>query len=188
MQARNIGCVNLTGVYEDSFEDRRAFLAGLGDDSDYSSYTATADISSAIPSGDAAYSPLAAGTTSLSAPSTLSSSTGSSASGASTGWLSSLLTGVGAAAVGAAATVATGAINSATLQATNAQRMASGLPPLNSNGSVMTQAQMLAAGYSTAQVSAFSSQLTSALGISSGSTMLLLAAAAIVGVIVLSEK
>jgi uncharacterized protein YkwD len=52
-----------------------------------------------------------------------------------------------------------GAITTAALQQTNAQRMAQGLPPLTASGAVMTAAQMTAAGYSAAQVATFSSQL-----------------------------
>lgn len=73
--------------------------------------------------------------------------------------LSSLFTGVITSLVSAGATTLTAPANAAALQATNAQRMASGLPPLNANGSVMTSAQMLAAGYTQAQVNQFASQL-----------------------------
>lgn len=106
--------------------------------------------------------------------------TGSSQSG---GLLSSLLTGLGVGAAQAAVTVASGAINTATLQATNAQRMSVGQPPLNANGSVMTQAQMIAAGYSQAQVSTFSSQL--ALG---SNDMLIIAAVGIGAVLLLMSS
>ena len=106
-----------------------------------------------------------------------------SASGGSGSLLSSLLTGLGVGAAAGLTTVAQGYISTATLQATNAQRMSQGLPPLNANGTVMTAAQMLAAGYSQAQVSTFQSQLSG-----NPTTFLIIGAIAIGALLLLSSK
>jgi hypothetical protein len=42
----------------------------------------------------------------------------------------------------------------------NAQRLAQGLPPLNADGTVMTVAQMQAAGYTSAQIAAIEAKIT----------------------------
>jgi hypothetical protein len=82
----------------------------------------------------------------------------------------------------AAGAVVGGAISGAALQATNAQRIAQGLPPLNANGTVMTLAQMQAAGYSSTQIAAVSSQL------SGGNEMLLILGVLAVGAVLLMSK
>jgi hypothetical protein len=82
------------------------------------------------------------------------------AGGAMSNIFSNILSAVGVGAAQAAGSVASGYINTAALQATNAQRMSVGLPPINANGQVMSQAQMLAAGYSPQKVSQFGPQLS----------------------------
>lgn len=61
--------------------------------------------------------------------------------------------------------------------ATNATRIQQGLAPLNANGTVMTAAQMQAAGYTSGQISTVSSQLAG------GSSGLLLAGIGILGLV-----
>jgi hypothetical protein len=94
-----------------------------------------------------------------------------------------LLTGLGTGAALAAGQVAAGAINTAELNAINAQRLAQGLPPQTIYGHTMTAAQMAAAGYSPAQIAAVQSQL----GISP-STLMVLAALGIGAFLLMSGK
>jgi hypothetical protein len=79
----------------------------------------------------------------------------------------------------AAGAVIGGAVTGAALQATNAQRIAQGLPPLNANGTVMTAAQMQAAGYTATQIAA--------VGGGNNSMLLILGAIAIGAVVLLSK-
>lgn len=58
-----------------------------------------------------------------------------------------------------------GGSSTASIVSTNAARAARGLPPLNSDGTVMTPAQLAAAGYTSAQISAMEAALAA-----SGST------------------
>lgn len=72
----------------------------------------------------------------------------------------------------------TTATQSAALVQTNIARLNANLPPLNANGTVMTAAQMAAAGYSQTQINAVEANMvTSAGGLST--TMLLVIAAGV---------
>lgn len=95
----------------------------------------------------------------------------------------SILTALGIGAANAAGQIAAGAITGVALQQTNAQRLAQGLPPLTANGTVMTAAQMAAAGYNATQISAVQSQL----GIEP-QTLMILAAIGIGAFLLLSGK
>jgi hypothetical protein len=103
----------------------------------------------------------------------------------STTGLSSLFTGLITSLASAGTTVVNAGATSAALQASNAARIASGLPPLNANGTVMTAAQMAAAGYSQTQINALSSQLASSVNLP---LMLGLAAAAVVAFMMMEKK
>jgi hypothetical protein len=89
--------------------------------------------------------------------------------------------------VAAAANVATNALtgNSAALVQENATRVAQGLPPLNPDGSVMSVAQMQAAGYTTAQIQTIENTLA---GQGTLSTNMLLMIGGAVLVLVLMNK
>lgn len=60
---------------------------------------------------------------------------------------------------------------SASILAINTQRAAQGLPPLNNDGTVMTPAELAAAGYTSAQISAMEAKIASS-SLLSGATLL----------------
>jgi len=90
--------------------------------------------------------------------------------------------------VATAANVATNALtgNSAALVQENAVRVQQGLPPLNPDGSVMTVAQMQAAGYTSAQIQQIESTLSG--GLTLNTTTLLLIGGAVLLFVMMSKK
>lgn len=66
----------------------------------------------------------------------------------------------GLASATASLTTALNPAASASLLATNAQRAAQGLPPLNANGTVMSPAQLAASGYSSSQINTWEAALS----------------------------
>ena len=91
--------------------------------------------------------------------------------------------------VATAANVATNALtgNSAALVQENAVRVQQGLPPLNPDGSVMTVAQMHAAGYTSAQIQQIESTLSGS-GILNTTTLLLIGGAVLLLVLMSGKR
>jgi len=89
--------------------------------------------------------------------------------------------------VATTANVATNALtgNSAALVQLNAQRVSQGLPPLNPDGSVMSLAQMHAAGYNTSQIQQFESTLAGGM---STTTLLLIGGAVLAAVLLMGKR
>jgi uncharacterized protein YkwD len=193
--------VQLQKLYEEpDWTDRLGNIEGLAGYADYTSYLTTAsdagfssDTSASLSNqsmtslsaSDLTATSGAASSSALAASTTLAPITDSSTSAASTSGnpFTSILTALGMGAAAAAGAVAQGAITTAALSATNAQRLAQGLPPLTAAGQVMTAAQMAAAGYSTAQIAAVQSQL----GIDP-ETLMIVAAVGIGAFLLLSGK
>lgn len=160
-------------------------LAGLGQDTtDY----LTSDMSSLLTDsgggtvGDPNALDISAPSVNFGVDTSASAAPAASAYGSSV-W-NSLFSTLVATTAGIATTALTG--NSAALVQENAQRVAQGLPPLNPNGTVMSVAQMQAAGYTSAQIQTIENVLAG--GGSLSTTTLLLIGGAILAVVMLSKR
>ena len=158
----------------------KRYDTGLGGLADYSSYTMpssyTNDQIAASGASSVDLSQINSSVPAINPDGTVSSttpaltSTGTSAPNTSTTSVSSL------ASVFSTLTSVAGAVakivnpGSSNIVALNAQRAAKGLPPLNADGSVMTPAQLAAAGYTSSQISA----MEAALAASGSTTMTIL--------------
>jgi hypothetical protein len=160
--------------YDDARGSYRSHpLAGVGAMADYSAYSTGATGSSytnqasSIPSYTTpAYD--SSGTSALTTSSTLTNSLTNLATG--------VLTSLTSAAV-ASVLAPSASMSAAQLAALNAQRIAAGEVPYNADGSLMSAAQMAAAGYSSSQISA--------VGLTASSDLLLIGGAAAILVVIL---
>jgi hypothetical protein len=173
---QGLGAVTLEQLYRDRPFSKR-YDQGLGALSDYSSYTMpssyTNDQIAAAGSTPVNLTNLPTSVPAITTDGTVSSSTPAAASTSSS---SSTTSASSLASIFTTLTSVAGAVakvvnpSSSNIVALNATRAAQGLPPLNSDGTVMTPAQLAAAGYTTAQIAS----MEAALAASGSTTMTIL--------------